>query len=116
MRAQKDRRAAAVAAGLDAAVQVAHVRPDRRAGVVLVDAQPEVTEVARDRVGNGTLLAGRAAQGRQLGEEVDDLRWHGASLETTTPKLRRRLRDRAHAPTPRRRTRGTAAPAASAAI
>src|SRR5215210_7747961 len=113
MRTQEDRRTA-VSAGLDAAVQVAHVRPDRRARVVLVDGQPEVTEVARDRVGNGTLLAGRAAQRRQLGEEIDDLRWHGASLETTTPKLRRRLRDRAHAPTRRRRTRGRAAPAVSA--
>ena len=47
MRAEEDRRAAAVPVRLDAAVEVPHVRADLRAGVVLVDGQAEVAEVSR---------------------------------------------------------------------
>ena len=76
VRAEEDRRPAAVPVRPDAAVEVAHVRADGRAGVVLVDGQAEVPQIARDRVRNGTLLARRARDCRQLGEEVEDLRRH----------------------------------------
>ena len=65
VRAEEDRRAAAVPARLDAAVQVPHVRADRRAGVVFLDGQAEVAQVARDRVGNRALLTGRARRSRR---------------------------------------------------
>ena len=51
-----------------------------RAGVVFVDGQPEVAQVADDDVGDGALLARRARERRELGEEVDDLGGHRSIL------------------------------------
>ena len=62
--------------GLDAAEQVAHRGAHLRAGVVLFDRQPEVAQVARDCVGDGTFLAGRAGQRGKLQEQVDNFGGH----------------------------------------
>ena len=48
VRAEEDRRAAVLRGRLDARVEVPHRRADPCAGVVLVDVEPEVAQVARD--------------------------------------------------------------------
>ena len=55
------------------------VEPTFGAGVVLVDVEPEIAQVADDHVGDGALLARRARDRRELEEEVDDLGRHGRS-------------------------------------
>ena len=99
-----------------AAVDVADVRADLRARVVLVHRQAEIAQVADHDVGNRALLARRARERRQLGEKVDDLGGHRSILcRTTRRRLRRRRTAHASARVRHRRSRGTAAPAASAA-
>ena len=80
VRAEKDRHAA-VAVRLDPAVEIPHRGTDGGSCIVLVDDQAELPQVPGDRIGNETLLAGRARQRGQLGEEVDDLGRHRASAE-----------------------------------
>jgi hypothetical protein len=78
VRAEEDRRPAV--GRLQPAIDVAHVRAHLCARVVLVDREPEVAQVADDDVGDLALLAGRARQCGELGEEVDDLGGHAADL------------------------------------
>ena len=70
MRAEEERHA--VRGRLDPRVQVSRVRPDLRAGVVLVHVEGEIAEVGGHAVGDLALLARRAPQRGQLGEERDD--------------------------------------------
>jgi hypothetical protein len=78
MRAEEDR--AAFGGRLDPRQEVPDRRPDRGAGVVLVRLQAEIAQVRGDDVRHGTLLARRAWQRRQLGEQIDDIGGHGAIL------------------------------------
>ena len=68
------------AVGCEPAVEVADVRADLRAGVVFVDRQAEIAQVADDGVRDRALVARRARERRELGEEVDDLGGHRAIL------------------------------------
>src|SRR5712691_12525335 len=61
MRAEEDWSSSAVA-WLETAVEVPHRRADLRAGLVLVDLEPEVAQIADDDVRHGTLLAGWTRQ------------------------------------------------------
>ena len=72
VRAEEDRRPRR--RRLEAAEDVAHRRADLRPGVVLVDGRAEIAQVAGDDVGDRALLARRARDRRELGEEVEDLR------------------------------------------
>ena len=47
-------------------------RPEPCGRVVLLPREPEPVELGGHAVGDGTLLAGRARDGAQLEEEVDD--------------------------------------------
>ena len=78
VRAEEDRVAAV--GRFEAAVDVADVRADLRARIVLVDRQPEIAQVADHDVRNRALLARRARERRQLGEKVDDLGGHRSIL------------------------------------
>ena len=66
VRAEEERRAAVGATG-QPAEQIAGVRADRRAGVVLVDLEPELTEVGGDAVGDGALVPGGLGSQRAPG-------------------------------------------------
>jgi hypothetical protein len=59
MRAEEDRDA--LCRRLEPCVQVSGGRSDDLARAVLVDVEPEPAQVARDDVGDGALLARRAA-------------------------------------------------------
>ena len=63
---------AAVGRWRHAAVEVAAVAADLRAGVVLVDLEAERPQVRGDRVRHAALAAGRARDGCKLAEEIDD--------------------------------------------
>jgi hypothetical protein len=64
--AEEERRS--VARRREAGVEVAGVRADARARVVLVDVEPEPAEVGGDAVGRGPLGAGRSRERGQLDE------------------------------------------------
>jgi len=83
MGTEEDRRAAAVRR-FEPAVEIADVRADGAACLILVDRQAEVAEITDDCVGDGALVARRAGQRGQLGEEIDDLRGHRAILVRAT--------------------------------
>jgi hypothetical protein len=70
--AEEERGAAAVRR-CEAAVEVPDLRPDRRAGVVLVDGEPEATELAEDAVGDGALLTRRRRDRSELEEQAHSL-------------------------------------------
>jgi hypothetical protein len=57
--------------GGETAVDVADVRPDPRAGVVLVRLESQPAEELEHAVGHGPLLAGWAGDGGQVAEELD---------------------------------------------
>ena len=71
MRAEEQRHA--VRGRLDPRVQVPRVRPDLGAGVVLVHLEREIAKVRGHAIGDLALLARRAPERGQLGEERDDL-------------------------------------------
>ena len=54
--------------------------PTLRAGVVFVDRQAEIAEIAADGVRDCALVPGRTRERCKLGEEVDDLGCHRAIL------------------------------------
>jgi len=66
MGAEEERRA--LARRREAGVEVAGVRADARAGVVLVDVEAEPAEVGGDAVGSGPLGTGRGRERGQLDE------------------------------------------------
>jgi hypothetical protein len=72
MRAEEDRHAPAVRR-LEAAEEVPHRRADLRPRVVLVYLKPELAQVERDAVGDLALLARRARERGEIGEELDDV-------------------------------------------
>ena len=78
VRAEEDRRAGRRA--LEARVEIAGRRTDALAGVVLFDLERAVAQVPRDRIGDGAFLSGRARDGGELREEVEDV-GHVRSLE-----------------------------------
>jgi hypothetical protein len=69
VRAEEDRHA--LGRRLEPCVEVSGGRPDDLARAVLVDVEPEPAQVARDDVGDGALLARRAAERGQLEEELE---------------------------------------------
>ena len=77
MRAQEER--LALGSRLEPRVEVAHCRADPRAGVVLVDRQAAVAQIARYEVGDCALFARWALDGGELDEEIDDLGRHYAT-------------------------------------
>ena len=109
MGAQEDRLAGR--GRLERDEDVAHRRADLRPRVVLVHRQPAVAQVADHAIRDGALLAGRARDRRELQEQIEDVRLH------RTERLRDFDGDALPRPAraPRRRTRGRAAPGASAA-
>jgi hypothetical protein len=68
VRAEEDRRAAVAPAG-EAAEQVPDRRADLRAAPVLLDLEPERTQLVDDAIGDGPLLAGWACDRGELEEE-----------------------------------------------
>ena len=74
VRAEEDRQAAIPAAcRLEPTEEVAGRRADARARVVLVHLEAELAQVERDAVCDLALLAGRARQRGEVGEELDDV-------------------------------------------
>src|SRR5207253_10240054 len=71
---EEDRNAAAPGRRLEPAEEVPRRRADLRPGVVLVDVEAELAQVERDAVGDLALLARRARQRGEVGEELDDVR------------------------------------------
>ena len=63
--------------GLESRVDVAGVRADRRADIVLVRLQPAVAQVPEHQVGDRTLVARWARHGCELREETEDVGGHG---------------------------------------
>ena len=114
--AQEERDAAVRALRLQAAEQVADRRAHDGAGVVLVDLEREVAQVARDGVRDGPLLAGRARQRGQLGKQVESGLIHFTNLleiGTVSMKFcRRRVRERRRTVGASRPTRGGYRPGA----
>jgi hypothetical protein len=94
---------------LDPRVQVAAGRADPRAASVFLDVEAAVAQVPDHEIRNRTLFAWRARDCGELREQIEDVR-----RQRKARRLRRRC---GHAPAAvrHRRTRGTAAPAASAA-
>jgi hypothetical protein len=77
VRAEEDRGPAPVTItitrGRDAAQEIPGRAADPRAGVVLVDGESEVAQVARDEVGDRPLGARRARDRGQLDEQSEDV-------------------------------------------